>query len=771
MAIVGRAPTAVCRLGADNRVFAVGALLGCLCAAQQSRLPDPFLILVVTALISGSLCCLRRYVGLLLPAVLGCVLGFAYANLQGALTLNSRLPVELHAQTHQWQGVITGLPTQTQTGQGILRRFLFEPREAPVKRIRVAWYQAEARPAPGECWELRLKLRAPRGGINPGGYDYEGWLFQQGIDATATVQQARPCAETRLWTVDRLRDGLAMLLRASLAEHAMLPIVLGLTVGERSEISDDQWRVLRRTGIAHLLAISGLHIGLIAGFVFLLVNRSWRYLPQAALCLPAPKAAALAAALAAAFYAAMAGFSLPTQRALVMLGVVLLGLWLGHRTQPSRQWAWALLLVLIIDPFAGQSAGFWLSFAAVGWILYALSARLQVAQPWVNWLWLQCLLGMSLLPLSLLWFNEGSVLAPIVNLLLIPAFFILVPVLLIGALLLPWAPPAGSAIVMLVAQVLQGLWRGLEWLEAQAPVLALSATPSWIPVLLAGIGLAWLLAPRGWPARGVGGLLCLPLLLGPLPERLSAGELQMTVLDVGQGLAVVLRTPEHVMLYDSGPAWPGGFDAGRMVVLPYLRQQGIRQIDRYVQSHGDLDHRGGSASLRREIPILSELGSRPDQPCRGGAYWQWDEVVFEVLHPQGPDWSGNDASCVIRVSVGEHAVLLTGDIERDAELSLLTRHTGALKATVLLVPHHGSNSSSSMGLLHQVAPELAVVSSGWRNRWGLPNPAVLRRYQLRGIHWLNTADSGAISLTVHPDRGVENLQQSRTQQKRFWHAD
>ncbi|MGB1580272.1 MAG: DNA internalization-related competence protein ComEC/Rec2 [Nevskiales bacterium] len=758
----------------DLRLLAAGALLACWLLTQAAFLP-PMWIAVAAMITAFVLGLYARGWRPLLGFAVGFLFFYGYAVTTAELRLASRLPQTQHGLEAVVEGIVIGLPESKQGATGRVQRFLFEPREGPQKRLRISWYRSDTLVKTGQCWRFSLKLRTPRGSQNPGGMDYEGWLFQQGIDANASVQAAEACAAEAHAGVGYLRQRLADNLRSVLAEHPMRPFILGLVLGERSEISTQHWQVLRRAGVSHLLAISGLHIGLIAGFAYFLLSLIWRLGPNLNQYLPAVQAGSLAAALAGLGYAALAGFSLPTIRAVSMLFVAVLAVMLRRRIQSSHLLAVALILVLLLDPFAVTAAGFWLSFGAVAWIFYCLQARLAQAQGWKLWIWLQCVLGLALLPLSLFWFAEGSWLAPVVNLFMIPLFFVLVPVIIGGSLLALTGQAWLGLPLQWAADALQWVWQWLEWLTEWVPVLTVPSTTAAAVMLVALVACLWLFAPRGWPVRPLALLLLLPLFVTQSQQRPALGDLRVTVLDVGQGLSVVLQSRNHVLVYDSGPAWQGGFDAGAMVLVPYLRNQGIHAVDLYMQSHSDLDHRGGGPALQRELLVQDTLGMDAAKPCAQGMQWTWDELHFTVLHPQESAIYGNrkdnNSSCVLRVQVGGKVLLLTGDIERHAELDLLQQQRNQLAADVLLVPHHGSKTSSSIGFLNAVMPELAIVSAGWRNQWDLPAQVVVDRYRARDATVLNTAESGAISFVLGAEQGVRELRQYRRYARKFWHAD
>jgi competence protein ComEC len=702
--------------------------------------------------------CLFRFPGRILIAV--ALAGAAYTTVQGQWLQAQRLSIAAHGEEHWLRGHVEGL-----SEAGPLRtRFQFVTGERP-RRIRVSWYHDPPKLRPGACWRLRLKLRAPHGSLNPGGFDYEAWLWRERIGATGYVRDAERCTDAAAAPVARRRHAAVQRLSALLDGHPMTGPLLALSLGDRSAIDDQQWRVLRRTGTSHLLAISGLHVGLIAGVIFWglrrLVPRLYPRSRPSALAL-----AAIGTGLAAAGYAALAGFALPTQRALIMVLVVLAAVLWRRRSAPSQLLALAALAVLILDPFAVMAPGFWLSFGAVAWILYLLGGRLRTGR--TAWFWLQPALVLGLLPWTLFWFGEASLMAALANAVLIPAFVLLVPAVLATVVLTLVLPAAGTPLLLGLAALFDGGWAGLALLaELPGAYLTLPA-PDLPGLVLALAGAAWLLAPRGVPGRWLGVLGLLPLLLAaPTPE---SGGFRLTLLDVGQGLAAVVRTSEHALLFDAGPRYRTGFDAGEAIVVPYLRARGVRRLDRLLLSHGDIDHRGGVAAVRDAVPVAATLGVDQAAPCRAGESWRWDGVDFRVLHPDGPRWRGNDASCVLAVSGPGGRALLTGDIEAAAERHLVTTRGAALGADVLVVPHHGSASSSTAAFLDAVSPIYALVPAGWRNRWGFPAPAVTERLRATGATVRVSGRTGALRVEIDPQTGVAPPVSQRKRNARFWHA-
>lgn len=734
----------------DMRLLALAFLAGILIVVSLTQLPP--LWLFVPALMS----CLWRNPARLY--FLALVAGAAWTTMLATHVLAQRLPVSADNTQFTVKGHIRGLP---ESGQ-YRTRFEFVTATRP-HRLRLSWYDPHPALQPGNCWQLQLKVHAPHGSLNPGGFDYETWLWRNRIGATGYVRAAQPCTDTQVDRAARWRQRIAHKIDRTLAGHRMSGVVRALSVGERSGISDAQWTVLRHTGTSHLVAISGLHIGLIAALVLLLVRWLSPRLPGGR-CVPAIVVGAVASAGAAGFYALLAGFALPTQRALVMLVVALSAIMLRKRTAPSNLLALAALAVLLLDPFAVLAPGFWLSFGAVAWILYCMRARVG-ARRWAAWLGLQPALVLALAPLTLYYFGEASLVAPLANGILIPAFAVVVPAVLFAVLLLLVWPAVGAPLLHAVANSLDVGWSGLQLLANLPAAHFALPQPSILTLILALLGIALLLAPRGIPGRWLGAVALLPMFVAPAAPL--PNDFRLTVLDVGQGLSAVVRTAHHVLLFDAGPRYRTGFDAGEALVLPFLRARGVQRLDRFMVSHADMDHRGGAAAVRAGIAVGINEGARTARPCRADEQWQWDGVSFRVLHPNSAHWQGNNSSCVLRVTSRGGSVLLTGDIEALAEAHLV--QTQNLAANVLVVPHHGSATSSTAAFIRAVNPKYAIFPAGWHNRWAFPRPPVIARYRAAGVHLLQTGTSGAVSVAIKSQAGVGAPKRWREQRKRFWH--
>ncbi|HEY9379912.1 MAG TPA: DNA internalization-related competence protein ComEC/Rec2, partial [Burkholderiales bacterium] len=538
-------------------------------------------------------------------------------------------------------------------------------------------------------------------------------------------------------------------------------------------IESTDWQLYIRTGVGHLMSISGLHVTMVAGLFAWLVHLLWRRSTRLMIALPARKAAALGGAVAALAYCLLAGFAVPAQRTLYMLSVVALAIWLDRMQSSSRVLCLALFVVVLLDPWAVMAPGFWLSFGAVALMLYVGVLRSETH--WLTrWARVQWAISLGLAPLLLVLFQQVSLVAPLANAVAIPIVSLVVtPLALLAAVTPgPWLAQAAHAVLALLMNVLELFDR------LPAAVWEQHAPPAWtlLPALL---GVVWMLAPRGVPARFLGIVLLLPM-YAIAPSRPAAGAVWLDMLDVGQGLAVVVRTSDHTLLYDAGPSWSVEADAGNRVVAPYLRAEGIRMLDALVVTHQDNDHAGGAASVLRttEVPLLWSsldathplLQSVPARlPCRAGVAWEWDGVRFEMLHPHMSAYAkrtrANSRSCVLRIASAHGVALLTGDIEAIDENALLADKS-ALAADVLLAPHHGSKTSSTAAFLDAVHARHVLIATGYRNRFGHPHAEVLKRYEASGANILRTDLDGAISVRLDSSGVV--ARGYRAEAPRYW---
>lgn len=709
--------------------------------------------------------------------------GFAWLCLFAQLRLADALPHELQGEDLLIRGHVVGLPTL----QHDRTRFQFQIESAQhgEQRLdmplltRIAWYRGES-PRAGERWQLLVRLKRPRGLANPGGFDYASWLFRHGIRATGYVRDGqhnqRLAGHASSQWLHRTREWLGERLSAALPDARQPGLLRALSLGQRDRISPELWEQLRATGTNHLVAISGLHIGLIAGGFAWLASLVWRFSPPLRERFTRPGFAAAMSLPAAIAYAALAGFALPTQRALIMLTIVIATLLLRRHIGLWRGWSLALLAVLLFDPLAPMGVDFWLSFGAVATIIFAFQGRLASASQWRHALRLQVAVSLGLLPLTLLFFQHGSIVSPLANLIAVPLVgLLLVPLVLLGALLAAVDPSWASGILWLGDMLADHLVLGLGWLAEHPISHWQQAAPSPIALGLALLGIAIMLSPARLLPRWLLIPLCLPALFSST-ARPPHGQFELHLPDVGQGLSVVIQTKHHALLFDAGARFSARFDAGSAVVLPFLQQLGITRLDVAIASHGDNDHRGGLPAVLAAVPtnrLLTGFNWR-DSPqestaCRTGQQWHWDGVHFEILHPAEAMPEGNNASCVLLITAANGSrALVPGDIEESGEAMLLAR--GIAPVELLIAPHHGSKTSSSEALLTRLQPQVALFPIGHRNRYGFPHPAVQARYDRLGVRSYRSDRDGALSFRLgEPSDGHQPrlLQRSRDT-RRYW---
>ncbi|MBM4196195.1 MAG: DNA internalization-related competence protein ComEC/Rec2 [Gammaproteobacteria bacterium] len=702
-----------------------------------------------TAALLGAGHSIGRRAGLLILVSAWCL-----ARADGVIS--TRLTAEQSTTDHTVTGVICDFPR----GDAEALRFVLQLDDSLStfpSRLHLSWYDDAPELVPGERWRLRVRLKPPHGAANPAGFDFERWLYAGRIGATGYVREdslnQRVGAALGRCAVGRLRARIAAAIETVLDGHRAAGHVLGIVVGATHAIDERDWELLRDTGTTHLLAISGLNIAMVVAPLLLLGRWLQRRMPEQRWLDPGLSWTALAVA---ALYSALSGFAVSTLRAFAMLACVLLFAVRRRLSAPMDVLALASIVVMLVDPPAVIGPGFWLSFVAVAWLITACMGTVEsglVAGPaaparqWIgDLLRAQGVLCLGLAPLAVAWFDEISLVAPLTNLIAVPTFTLIVmPLALIGTALLPLAPGLAALLLEAAAGSVALL---LDFLAATTA----GGQGAWSPPVTSAIAVAFtaaaalLLASRGpVPGRAAGIACLLPLVAGTGGDR---PPLAVTVLDVGQGLAVLVETARHALLYDTGPAFRMR-DAGESVVVPVAARSGLRALDAVVVSHDDADHRGGLESVLRGIRVgrliaPSALRGVAASPCRRGQEWAWDGVSFAFLSPDNTGFSSdNDSSCVLLVSLGDFAVLLPGDIERSRE-SWLAGRSGLGAATIVIAPHHGSRSSSSEPFVSATRPGFVVFSAGYRNRWGFPAAEVQERWRATGAELLSTHDCGAI---------------------------
>jgi competence protein ComEC len=718
--------------------------------------------------------------------VLGAFLcGFAWTGLHAVHALAVQLPASLE----KYQAIVTGRIVDLPQHEPRRTRFMFEvdadrakQPQLPGRTLKLAWYDDEHREdakhprfglKAGERWSLPVRLRAPRGLRNPGGADAEKFAVAQRLTATGYVYA--PEMAKRLSApqgVQAWREAMSARI-AQQVRSSSSRFVRALALGDTRALGDADWETLRANGLTHLIAISGFHVGLVAGFFALIARGAWWLLPTFSRRWPAPLPAALAAVFGAAIYAAAAGFALPTFRTVLMIAVVAAARASRRPVRAFPALGMAATVIILLDPLAVTGAGFWLSFLGVAWLLWCLPHGGD--NPLREFLSAQGVASLGLLPPSVVLFGQASLVGPVANLVAVPWWsLVVVPVALLGLLCEALHPGAGGWAWRLAAWCFDLSWPLFEWLANSGLALWWLPESHWFALPLALIGAFWLLLPRGMPGKWLALLLWLPLLWPDreIPER---GEVELLVIDVGQGLSVLVRTRGHALLYDMGPAVRDGFDAGERAVVPALHALGVRHLDRAVISHGDNDHAGGFGTVGTQFPVTDLLAPdgvtlpAPSTACTAGQHWNWDGVGLRFLHPPAHfPYLANESSCVLRIDSAHGSVLLTGDIGEVIERDLARLHAEDLRTDVVLIAHHGSAGSSDPAFVEATRPHVALVSSGHGNRFGHPRPDVMQRWQHAGARTFDTSASGALRVRLAP--GGPDVETRRGAQPRWWDA-
>ncbi|HIO91218.1 MAG TPA: DNA internalization-related competence protein ComEC/Rec2 [Leucothrix mucor] len=786
------------------RIAASGFFFGTFILQFLSELPSVAALLVLLFLISLSYLFnlyhqpfkntnYQATSKLLLAFLLSAILSSLYATVSANSIINTRITSSFEGKDLLVEGVVANIPERQEKNW----RFYLDVSAVKLLhgntgldesislkgKIKLGWYHTDQLISAGQTLRLQVRLKRPNGFMNKGGFDYEKWLFTQRVKATGYVRKS---SENRVlhpapwYAVNHWREQLQQKIKQTVSDKNSAAIIAALAVASRNDISEQQWTLFRQTGTSHLIAISGLHIGMVAGFAYLLVAVIFWLFPALYEQIPVRIAGAFLAIVFATAYAVLAGFTLPTQRSLIMVCGIVIALVQRQHLQSYKILSLALILVLLIDPFAAMTASFWLSFTAVFFIL--LYANRQQKKPRFSLIYLQFMLSIGMFPLTILFFGSASLVSPIANLVAIPwVTIIIVPLILLSLVFMFIAPWLSDYLLQFVALNIDYLMQLLAWLDT-FPYASLGfqslSTPLVFTMMLA---ILFLFLPKGFPARWLGILLLIPVFSYQTETVRHQGEFEYTLLDVGQGLASVIKTKHHVLVYDTGPRANNRFDTGKLVVLPYLQASGIKALDKMIISHEDIDHRGGMIAILNEIPaekIISSntrfLDNRLITKCRAGDTWQWDGVSFEFLHPDDnfdQDESDNNLSCVLKVWNQYHSLLLVGDIEKKTERYLLENNIEKLKAEVLLVPHHGSRTSSTQAFLNAVDPKLALNSRGYRNKFRHPAKDVVQRYQGSNIPMLDNVEQGAITVLFPNNDKPFELGFFREDNLRFWYRE
>lgn len=818
------------RLAIWTLAWPVGAALQLQEAALQSMAVYA-LCIAIAGLLVALVLFRRRTVLTSLGVALGLtLLAYGCTGGRAALRLADALPVTLEARDLQITGVVASLPQRTSNGL----RFRFEVEQAASGGEAVAvpavvslgWYHgfdddatlsdAQRELRAGQRWRFTVRLRRPHGLANPHAFDQELRWFEEGVRATGSVRDA-PAPQlidhAAAHPVERLRQRARDAIDAAVTEPRVAGVLTALAVGDQSAIERDDWELFRRSGISHLVSVSGVHVTMFGWLAGVLIGAGWRRSVSAMAWVPAPAAALWGGFGVALAYAVFSGWGVPAQRTVWMLGAVTLLRSAGVR------WPWPLVLLIaadvvtLADPWALLQPGFWLSFAAVG--LLMVSGQSQVMSPasdasgaegstpgtvqaWrralirlrgavIGGVRTQLVATLGLAPLTLVFFQQLSLIGFMANLIAIPLVtLIITPLALLGCIV-PMLWSVAAAVVSLLTTV-------LGWLADAPGVLWSVGVAPWWAQAAGLLGAVLLVMPLPWRLRALALPLAWPLCLPP-QQVPPPGQFELVAVDVGQGTAVLVRTRHHLLVYDSGPQYAPDVDAGQRVLLPLLRARGDHRIDTLMLSHRDSDHVGGASSLLQNLPIAELTSSIEDmhplrwqaqqrgivsRRCEAGQRWEWDGVQFEVLHPTADDYAtaqrSNAMSCVLKVqgmvpgaSGVDGSALLTGDIEREQEIRLLRERPEALRSAVLIVPHHGSKTSSTAAFLDAVAPRVAVFQAGHLNRYGHPADAVMARYSERGVARIDSPSCGAWTWRSGVDRGAQPAICQRAESRRYWH--
>lgn len=731
-----------------------------------SLLTKWFLILQVGALF------LSRFLGC---SILFLILGMNYFCFRDHLLKEKMIPLTWIEIPHVIEGVVISIPKVTPHAESFIFKSLDSKHQDHLSRLfQISCYDCQQKIYYGDHWRFTVSLKPLNRLANPGSFNMGQWLWLNGIQGTGYIK-SHPKPELLARGNGNLLTQWRYRLQSEIHESIHAPeisaLIAALTMGSHDLIQESQWPILQRTGTNHLIAIAGLHIGFAASFGFLVMGFLGRRSQRLMLWRPLQDLQTITAMAFALIYGAISGFSLPTQRAVIMLIFLLLS---ALAREPIHLWVrlvFTLCVIIIVDPFLLYSSSLWMSFGSVALISYFCGGRYQSGSHWLQWWRLQIALGIGLAPLTLFYYHQISFVSIAANAVAVPwVGFLIVPLCWLGVIISLFSMTLSKYLFIAAGYAIMPVWHYLLCLSHQAfAVWSRIIISPWI-LILALIGVGLLLLPRGLPGRWFGIFFILPLVCYRPPAP-NIGAVWMTTLAVGQGLSVLLRTQHHVLLYDAGPYSYSGFDAGAAIVVPYLEYLGIRDVNLMMISHGDNDHIGGAYSVLKQIAVNQIITSVPKkfqvpaQYCYRGQRWEWDGVKFEVLWPlPGHPYTDNESSCVLRVTDGVVHILLTGDIEAATEAWLVQNDSTDLAAQVLVAPHHGSQTSSSSPFVTAVHPELVIFPTGAYNRFHFPSPLIVARYQ--GIHakLYNTATDGEVLVKIIPKR-IQAISTGRSEQK------
>ncbi len=752
--------------------------LGTLASALLKKMPSTiyFIVVVLIGLILLIQKKNKKLKYLAIP-----LFGFIYALVHAKLILNGSLPKAMEDRPILIEGYIISIPTT----QRQLTTFKFRMTTLSGKKVstslQASYYRCPHPLKVGQAWRFEAKLRGIHSLRNPGCVDQEKQYFYQGILAKANILTSKQNHQLNLVNghvpLERVRQFIFERLERTFKQHELYGILLALTLGITHQISAQQWQVFRATGTNHLVAISGLHIGLAASCFAKLAAWIWGRIPFGPLVIPIPYISAFAGIISATIYSLLAGFSASTQRALLMISFLVLATSSKRRSTSTSAVCFSLGVILLFEPLAYLSMSFWLSFIAVGLLIYGLNNRIAHSGLWIKWGKPQWVVSLGMMPTLYLVFANMTLLSIPANIIAIPWFsFLVIPCFLVGVIIFLLFEKLGKWLIEIGFYLLSLMWVVLQKISTYHQLIFQGTFEKSMTAVFTHLATYLTLLPTGLFSRVLTLAWWLPS-LWPSQTLLVDKQVQLVVFDVGQGLATLIRTKNHVLIFDTGAKMSDDYDMGKAVILPYLERMRIKKIDILTVSHGDNDHIGGAESLLEKVPITkiytsvpARFKNRAAMFCKENTTWNWDGVNFIFISPPANlRLSGNNASCVLKIANGKQGILLTGDIEQEAENILVERHASILPATILVVPHHGSKTSSSPRFLASVMPEYAIFSAGYLNRYHHPRPEIINRYSRWHSKIFNTITGGAITMTLSPNSDKVSVDEYRKSHQRIWH--
>jgi competence protein ComEC len=683
----------------------------------------------------------------------GLILGSILAN-YSAIIAKKHQYQDTSLDTIEVVGTIVDLPVETNMGRlGIRQKFAFAVEsskpEFPLRKILVSWYNNETILKAGQSWVLEVKPKPIHGFKNPGSFDYAKWLFRQGYDATATVKEGELLEEKSLRFINhinRARSNIADLISENISNLRVEGLVRALTIGDRSLIDFEDSQMFQQTGTAHIIAISGLHIGLVALLGIFIGRLFFAIFPSERI--NRFKFEAVFAILLALIYTMLAGVSIPTLRALIMVCVFSISPIIKRNISRWNTLSIALILVLLFDPFSVLDVGFWFSFTAVAILIYVFTGRMPHRSKLMSFTKAQLLILIGLIPLMLIIFNQINLLTPIINLIILPLVsLLLIPTIMFSLLITPVSSELGEFAFSLT-EFISEIFLGILEIFKDFDYLVVSATNNGFFVIIGALVFSILLISSSvlrW--RWFGLFLLLPVFIKP-ENSIEDNEFTVNVLDVGQGLSIVVRTKDKVLLYDTGAKYESGFSMANAVVIPFMNFSRVNKIDKIILSHLDNDHAGGVEDILKVFPKAETLSVDGNHKlCQSGGNWKWNNIIFTILSPfEINPYFGNNSSCVIHIQSEYGSVLLTADIEEPVEYRLTHHLETAIASDVLIVPHHGSRTSSGLEFIQAVNPKFAINSSGFMNQFNHPHPQIKQIYLEKSIEFYDTQEKGMIEI-------------------------